>query len=180
MMTIRKILCATDLSENSKVGVAYAVSLARESRAELVFFYVAPNPFYQLPYGRELDLILARDGIPRFTIGEWLEHARLELKRFIHSNFGSETGNVTCTLRVGLGRITDEIVATACQEEADLVVMAKRKRGFARRLFSRSISEAVSRRAPCPVLSICPLQIIRPWREGRAPVGGGILRGSEA
>jgi hypothetical protein len=83
-------------------------------------------------------------------------------------------------VKIGLGKIAKEVVAAAVQEEADLIVMAKRKRGPLSRLFSRSISEAVSRKASCPVLSICPLQIIRPWRKDRAGVGARILQGSEA
>jgi nucleotide-binding universal stress UspA family protein len=59
-------------------------------------------------------------------------------------------------------RVTRLIVISAVHEKVDLIIMAKRHLGFARRLISRSISEQVSRKAPCPVLSICPPKLQRP------------------
>ena len=41
-MLIKKILCPTDRSENAKTGMAYALSLGREHKAELVFLSCHP------------------------------------------------------------------------------------------------------------------------------------------
>jgi hypothetical protein len=40
----------TDRSENAKIGMAYAVSLAREHKAELIFLHVTQFPWRQIAY----------------------------------------------------------------------------------------------------------------------------------
>jgi nucleotide-binding universal stress UspA family protein len=102
------------------------------------------------------------------------------VRHFIHANFGDDVTRVQCKLKIGLGKVAKEIVTAACQEEADLIVMAKKKKRPLSRLLSRSISEAVGRQAPCPVLSVSPPQIQRLWRGWRAPLIGGVVQGSEA
>jgi Universal stress protein family len=46
-MLIKKILCLLDLSEDANTGMAYAVSVAREHKAELVFFHVTRFPSWE-------------------------------------------------------------------------------------------------------------------------------------
>ena len=177
---IRKILCPTDLSANSKAGVAYALSLARENRAELVVFYATSIPVYELAYSFEPNPFLGGNSVPRFTVDQLLREAASKVNHFFHAHFGHEISGLSWRPKIGLGNVTKEIVSAAIQEEVDLIVVAKRKRGLVGRLLSRSISEAVSREAPCPVLSVCPPQIVRPWRGRQIPLVGKVLRGSEA
>ena len=177
---IRKILCPTDLSANSKVGIAYAISAAREREAELVIFHATSFPVEPLVHDYEVNLFLERNLIPKFTVDQVLRQATSKLGYFVQGNFGNKVSGLKWKLAVGLGKVAKEIVTAACQEEADLIVMARRKRGMLGRLLSRSISEAVSREAPCPVLSICPPQIVRSWRGRRVPLIGGVMQGSEA
>ena len=179
-MVIQKIFCPTDLSGNSKVGIAYAISVARENRAELVLFHVTSFPYRLLTSPCEVDALLGRNAVPRFTVDQLFREAALKVSHYIHARFGNETCGLKWKPKIGLGKIANEIVTAACQEEADLIVMAKRKRGRVGRLLSRSISEAVSRRAPCPVLSVCPPQIVRHWRGRQVSLVGGILQDSEA
>ncbi len=179
-MIIEKIRCPTDLSGNSKVGIAYAISLARENRAELVLFHVTSFPYRLLTSPCEVDALLGRNCVPGFTVDQLFREATLKVSHYIHARFGNETCGLKWKPKIGLGKIANEIVTAACQEEADLIVMAKRKQGRVGRLLSHSISEAVSGRAPCPVLSVCPPQIVRPWRGWQMPLVGGVLRGSEA
>ena len=40
----RRILCPTDLTVNSKDGVAYGLSLAKKNRAQLIIFHAAWFP----------------------------------------------------------------------------------------------------------------------------------------
>lgn len=178
-MLIKKILCPTDLSKNAKTGMAYAISLAREHRAELVFFHVTPFPSWQLAYPCEPSPFLVESRIPRFSVDDLFKGAASRVHQFVQASFGPEILGLSWKTKIGLGKIVREIVAAAVADEADLIVMAKRKRGILSRLFTRSTSEAVSRHAPCPVLSLCPPQIMRPSWGRRAPFLG-ILKGSEA
>jgi len=176
---IRKILCPTDLSANSKAGVAYALSLARENRAELFVFHATSIPVYELAYPCD-NPFLGGNSVPRFTVDQLLRDATSKVRHFIHANFGDEIARIQWKPKAGLGKVAREIVAAACQEEADLIVMAKKKKRPLSCILSRSVSEAVSRQAPCPVVSVSPPQIQRPWGGWRVPLIGGAMQGSEA
>lgn len=63
--------------------------------------------------------------------------------------------------RVVLGGVVANIVAAAAAEETDLIVMSPRAHGAFRRFFLGSVTDKVTRRAPCPVLSVCPKQAKR-------------------
>jgi len=177
---IRKILCPSDLSNNSKAGISYAISLARENHAELVVFHAASIPFYELTCSCEVEAILYANGIPRFTVDQLFREAESKVRHFLNSHFSREIGEIRWRPKAALGEVAKEIVTAACQEEADLIVMAKKKKRPLSRLLSRSVSEAVSRHAYCPVVSVSPPQIQRLWRGWRVPLIGGVMQGSEA
>jgi universal stress protein A len=52
------------------------------------------------------------------------------------------------------GEPVAEIVKTAAHVKADLIVMGRRKRCGLQRLLARSVTEAVVRHGPCPVLIV--------------------------
>lgn len=177
---IQKILCPTDCSNHSKAGIAYALSLARENRAELVVFHAAVIPFYELVSPYEFDPLFVGTCSRKLTVDQFLRDATSKLRHFVHANFDDEVDRVPWKPKIGLGKVAKEIVTAACQEEVDLIVMAKKKKRPLSRLLSRSISEAVSRHAYCPVVSVSSPQIQRLWRGWRAPLMGGVVQGSEA
>jgi nucleotide-binding universal stress UspA family protein len=109
------------------------------------------------------------------TVDQLLQRARIRLAAFIKT---IKTDG--CHTRVAFGRPAEEIVLSAVLERADLIVMAKRHLGFIRRLLSPSISEQVSRTAPCAVLSICPPKLQRPIETLSRPGVTGLLAGVEA
>lgn len=171
-MLIKKILCPVDLSEDAKTGMAYAVSLAREHKAELVFFHVTRFPSWELAYPCEPDPGFQPCMPPRFSMDNLFRTAAGRVRNLVQASFGTEVFGLSWKAAVSLGNIAREIVAAAVGEKADLIVMAKRKRGILVRLFARSISEAVSEQAPCPVLSLFPPQVLHP----SSGSGTGFLR----
>lgn len=66
-------------------------------------------------------------------------NAERSVNNFVAATFRSESSGVAWKARVALGRIAEEIVAAAQQEEVDLVVMARCKRGMLARC-SRAVS----------------------------------------
>jgi nucleotide-binding universal stress UspA family protein len=48
----------------------------------------------------------------------------------------------------------DEIVACAVQLDAELIIMGKHRMGFVENLLTRSVTDKVTRDAPCPVLIV--------------------------
>jgi universal stress protein A len=179
-MLIKKILCPIDLSENAKTGMTYAVSLAREHKAELVFFHVTRFPCWDLAYPCEPDPFLQRRLPSRFSIDDLFKSAARRVQQLVQANFGPEVFGLSWKTRISLGNVACEIVAAAVEEKTDLIIMAKRKRGVVVRFFARSISEAVSEKAPCPVLSLCPPQMMQHFLSGKGAGFLGAPRGSEA
>jgi nucleotide-binding universal stress UspA family protein len=175
-MRIKKILCPTDLSLNSANGIAYAHSLAYEYRAELVVFHVTRFPPLPLAAYWELDS-LPLDGriYAPPTMEQILRQANARLDAFVNTLVDGR-----CQTRVALGKPAEEIINMALHERADLIIMAKRHMGPIRRLISPSTSEQVSRKAPCPVLSICPQKIQRPLLPKSRPAVAGSFAGAEA
>jgi nucleotide-binding universal stress UspA family protein len=176
IMRIDKILCPTDLSANSASGILYARGLSQKHRATLVVLHVASFPPVPLAALCELDALpLQRTVVVPPTVDHLLSRAGAGLDAFIRS-----MAIDGCQPRIAFGNPATEIVTSALHERADLIVMAKRHLGLLRRLVSPSISEEVSRNAPCPVLSICPSKL--KYSPGAKPRPGitGLLAGVEA
>jgi hypothetical protein len=92
--------------------------------------------------------------IDNFRVDHVIAEAELKLRNFVRATFGNEIEGVEWKIRVGLGGATEQIITAALQEEADLIVMARSEKAMLVRLFTHSISEAVSSTATCPVLTI--------------------------
>ena len=169
----RRILCPTDLTVNSKDGVAYGLSLAKKNRAQLIIFHAAL--FRRLsqyacceiePYYRWSQLL------SKFKTDQLLKEAESRVRQFVCATFGAESSGVAWNPRAGLGGAAEEIVVAAIQEDVDLIVLSRRKKSTLTRFFTRSIAETVSRNAPCPVLSIEAHQSTGPAPVWRVPVLG--------
>jgi nucleotide-binding universal stress UspA family protein len=159
---IRRILCPTDLTENSRDSVAYALRLAHENDAELVIFHATVFPDCNR-YLCELELYSQsqwEEWVSRFKMQQILADAERKVKSFVEAKFKAEASGIALRPRVGLGKASEEIIAAAFQEEVDLIVMARGNRSMVARLLRSSITESVSRGAPCPVLSIDTTQFV--------------------
>lgn len=177
-MHIRKVLCPTDLSINSISGIVCALSLSREHGGEVILFHVTSFPSPPLSSLYEAELFPGRSHVFRPpSVDRLLQQAHARVKAFL---LKEELDGSHSRIKVSLGQVTREIVAAALLEKVDLIVIAKRHRGILRRMLSPSISEQVSRSAPCPVLSVCPPQIVRPSEGKQWPGVKRILQGMEA
>jgi nucleotide-binding universal stress UspA family protein len=171
---VQRIFCPTDLTEQSRLSVTYAFRLAKENSAQLIVFHATSFPSLSC-YPCDLEPYYEWEQLAsRFKVDQLLSDAESKVKDFVGVRFGAESDGVAWKPRVALGRIAEEIVAAALQEEVDLIVLARRKKGMFARLLSRSVSEAVSKNPPCPLLSIDASQPIRPVRGWRLPVLQGI------
>jgi nucleotide-binding universal stress UspA family protein len=151
---IKKILCPIDLFANTKTAMAYAISLAQENKAELVFLYVVRFSAWGPTFPAEPDPFFYGVLGPRFSVNDLCKKMVSRLENLVVANFGREVRGLSWKAMTSLGNIRREVVSVAVGEKADLIIMARRKRSILGRLFTRRISEAVSDRAPCPVLTI--------------------------
>ena len=168
---IRKILCPTDYSSHSKAGIAYAISLAQENSAELLFLHVSSITAYQV-YQATLfyQEDLKRNRVPEFSIGKLLAQKTSQLNQFVQHNFGGQMRQLRWHADVSLGKVSSEIVRVAAQEDVDLIIVAKGKRRTMSQFLTRSISESISRKVRCPVVCISPPSEASPWRGRTWPV----------
>ncbi len=174
---IQRVLCPVDFTEKSKTGVAYALSVAKENSAQLVMFHATAFPSF-VDYPVEPDGFYQWDRLAsKFRIKHIIAEAELKLRNFIRATFESESSGVTWKTRVGLGNVAREIVVAALQEEVDLVVLAHSEKALLARLFTRSISDAVSARAACPVLTVDATRASRHRQGWRVPAFREILQG---
>ena len=127
------IVAAVDGSSSNRGAVEFAVKLATELKAPLVFVYVRRGPFGLL-------------GTPFFQrrLTAAMSHARRILARALRS---AERGGVAAEGEILEGAPRKRIVELAADREARLIVVGSR-----RHRFSRSVSCGLMRTAQRPVV----------------------------
>lgn len=141
-MQAKTILFPTDFSSLSDAGLQHAASLARESGAKLLILHVEEPP---AAYG---------GGEMYYGIPEPNRDALMSMLTAVKPN----DPGVAYEHRLVVGDPATEIVETAKQVGADMIVMSTHGRTGLSRLLMGSVAEAVVRRAPCPVFSFKPTQ----------------------
>ena len=140
-----KILLATDGSEEAELAALRAVDLARSTDSELHVVHVGVIPTLLVSYpgtlGYDQELYYR------------IEEESRELLRKESWQVRVAGGTVAgAHLRVGV--VDREIVALAKELEVGLIVMGCRGHRGIRRAIEGSMSDAVIRQAPCPVLVV--------------------------
>jgi nucleotide-binding universal stress UspA family protein len=136
MFSVHRILHPTDFSPNSAPAFEVACALARDYGVPLVAAHVVTPLVYGDP------LFGAVDVCDSSALRERLEALR------------SSAPGVEIHRRLLEGDPAAVIVALACKEGCDLIVMGTHGRTGFPRLLMGSVAEEVSRRAPCPVLTV--------------------------
>lgn len=134
MIKLQRILCPTDLSEDSERTIRYAVAIARAAGAKLFICHRPKSLADQEEASATIQKFIAA-GLT-FHSGVAYEPSTIEWESVLLDD-SSDLGTM----------ITHE----AELRGADLIFMRSRRRPFAAALLG-STAEAVSRLAPCPVL----------------------------
>ena len=136
-MPAKRILFTTDLSPFSDDAFPLATSVARDRSSELIILHVLELPKAYAP-------------------GEWtffpLE-PDIEVIKQMLDNVKPTDPSVPCTHRMVSGDPATEIVRVAAEEDVDMIVMSTHGRTGLPRVLMGSVTEAVVRRAPCPVVT---------------------------
>jgi nucleotide-binding universal stress UspA family protein len=140
-----RILLATDGSEEAELATLRAVELAESTDSELHVVHVGVVPSFL----RSDPGIHGYDG----WLYEQIEEESMELLRKESWRVKVAGGTVTRT-HLRMGEVDLEIVGLAKELGADLIVMGCRGHRGIRRAIEGSISDAVIRHAPCPVLVV--------------------------
>jgi nucleotide-binding universal stress UspA family protein len=139
------ILLATDGSEEAELAAMRAVDIAEKTDSELHLVHVGVVPLFLLSYPGTLGYY--------GKLYEQIEEESRELLRELSWRVKVAGGTVAGT-HLRMREVDLEIVALAKELGADLIVMGCRGRRGIRRAIEGSISDAVIRHAPCPVLVV--------------------------
>jgi nucleotide-binding universal stress UspA family protein len=144
---VGKLLIATDGSKFSNKAVDYAVDMAKQLQYDVIALYVLNLKHFEL-YAlqhhdditgyEEEDLKLKREG------EEALSHATQK---------GKEAG-VHVTVKIVRGYPPEQIMKIAKEEGVSLIALGHLGKTGVERILLGSVSEAVVRNAPCPVLVV--------------------------
>ena len=140
-----RILLATDGSQEAELAALKAVDLAQSTDSELHVVHVGVVPLFLLSDPGTLGY----DG----KLYDEIEEESGELLRKLSWQVKAAGGTVAGT-HLRMGEVDLEIVGLAKDLGADLIVMGCRGHRGIRRAIEGSISDAVIRHAPCPVLVV--------------------------
>jgi nucleotide-binding universal stress UspA family protein len=143
MAKIKRILAPTDFSELSKVGIRYALEMARDVSAQVVVYHA-------IDVGGEW-----KDRPPEVAAyHDMLEDGRRLLDKFLGDNFADCIDLVEVRCAVEFGTPHKNIVEKAAEEGVDMIVMSTHGRTGLNHIIMGSVAEKVVARATCPVLVV--------------------------
>jgi nucleotide-binding universal stress UspA family protein len=138
------ILVPTDFSAPSAQALRYGAALAERFSAHLLVIYADP-------FVPPIDFTTSAAGMFDIPREELVEAAREQLQTFAEINISR---SVPYDLRVLVGTTVDAILRQASEAGAGLIVMGTHGRTGLRRLLLGSVTEALMRLAPVPVIVV--------------------------
>lgn len=138
------ILVPTDFSAPSAQALRYGAALAERFSAHLLVIYADP-------FVPPVDFTISAAGMFDIPREELVEAAREQLQAFAETNISR---SVPYDVRVLVSTAVDAIVTQASESGTNLIVMGTHGRTGLRRLLVGSVTEAVMRLAPVPVIVV--------------------------
>ena len=165
---IKKILYATDLSEDARDAFAYAVSLANIYSASITILHVllkdlnidAVSASYIDPKHWEKIKKQTYEEARQTLIGKKREHIAIEevLYRFTENAKIDAPSFVTDEIIVKSGNPEDNIIEQAEERDCDIIVMGSHGHGFLKNAIIGNTARRVVRRSSKPVLVVPSLK----------------------
>ncbi|MCI0707978.1 MAG: universal stress protein [Ignavibacteriae bacterium] len=149
MKTPKKILIPTDLSRFSLEAVMFGQEFAELFDAELTLVYVDD-------VHNRMEVMV---GALAADQGSEMSRRRELIERIQHLLLNNNLTRHSVRIEVRFGSPAHEIVHTAGEIHADLIVMSTHGRTGLRHVLLGSVAEKVVRYARCPVLTLKPEEI---------------------
>lgn len=177
MIAIKKILVPTDFSDGSVPALGYTISLAKDHSAEVFVIHTLPPKVMkeQFSDGYVAGGLVTPAEAPmpvaqRPNLESLFESKKQLLHNFLEQKIAHELlATIKITPLVRVGKVVDEIIAAAKEEQCDVIVMTSQASGL-RRMLRGSFTEQVVRKAPCPVLSMLPSAEVTTVKDERIPI----------
>lgn len=146
MITLKRILVATDFGEASTAAFTYGQELAKQFDATLHVLYVVPN-VYLSTFGAESYAAIAPDLQQQVE-----DDARRRLTELLADT--GKNGRRTIPAILISSSPAATIVDYAKAHDIDIIVIGTHGRGGVAHLMLGSVAERVVRFAQCPVLTV--------------------------
>lgn len=147
MITLKKILFPTDLSEPAAEAQLYACSLAEQYGAELHILSVVQDVTLVSPDPTNPWVI------PASSLDEVMDSVSQALAKILDEKW-SAGKTIVRTVRTGIPFL--EIIRYAKEQAIDLIVLGTHGLTGLVHVMLGSVAEKVVRKAPCPVLTVHP------------------------
>jgi universal stress protein A len=143
-MSIKKIACCVDFSENAKAAFETALELAENFQAKLYILHVLPPVFNPvLPDSEYVFPEQPKDALI------------IKVEERIQQEYGSLVGQEVDSRTVVLdGHISSEIIRFLGDEDIDLVVLGSYGASGMGLVLFGSVANRVSHKAPCSVMIV--------------------------
>ncbi|MFQ5721649.1 MAG: universal stress protein [Candidatus Aminicenantales bacterium] len=138
---LKKVLWATDFSDEAQEALLYAKALAKAFKAKLVALHVVPDfspAFY--------DFASALKGEIARRVAAVKNEARKKLEAMANSE------GISLDIIIQEGTPSKKVVEIAEREKADLIVIGKRGVSAIEKLFIGSVANQILRNSPVPIL----------------------------
>jgi len=143
-MQIKTILFPTDFSQGARAAMDYAISLAKDYEAKLLLLYVIQ------------DISIAEWYIPSsISVADLVEDMQKSAAKEMEKWGNEAAQRVTSVERMVVRGVPFvEIIRTAKEKDADLIVIGTHGRTGIDHMLFGSTAEKVVRKSPCPVLTV--------------------------
>ena len=138
----KKILFCTDFSENSNYAFTYALNLAKTYKAKLLILHVMPEPVDIYRPTEQLE-----DAVKKY-------HRKVVDEEVATHYLKAMKGFKDYRLLLKEGIVFSEIIKTARDEAASIIVIGTHGRTGIDHILMGSTAERVVRKSPFPVLTI--------------------------
>ncbi len=145
---IHKILIAVDGSPYSDHIIDYGVFIAKKMNSEIGVVHINELPM-AAPF--TIDPLSNEPSTMIMEVMQAQEDSSKELFKHIQKTWGKE---IPLHIYAKVGKPKDEILATAEEFQADLIILGTHGRVGFDHFISGSVAEGVVRKARCPVLII--------------------------
>jgi nucleotide-binding universal stress UspA family protein len=147
MLTLKKILLATDFSDCARTAEQYSLAFASQFQAELHVLNVVIDTVMMTPESGT-SLLLAAN-----YLDEIKNQSKAAVDRIVAA---AVKQGLACIGETRLGNPPFDIVNYATEHGIDLIIVGTHGRGGFMHLLLGSCAEKVVRKAQCPVLTVHP------------------------
>ena len=148
---IKRILFATDLSQNSFHAFQYAIDMARSHDAKIIALHAVE------PIPEEVRFVGVLQRIEEKERKEMVEQIQKLIQEFCkkaEAKIGPPCVELVSKILVPRGHPPEEILKAADEEGCDVIVLGTHGKGFLANTFLGSVSNAVLHRTRKPVFII--------------------------